>query len=236
MPNESAKMPTLIQQITYEITSETTTTTLPSSSTNERAAEPETARGGGGDQDEKTKDPDGNHGETTQEPNEEKTVSREKAQPVAATEGSSDTTTENPKTVASEEATDEQRPELTYPAKLTEREQEDIAAQVYPLPAEVAQQMLDVIEAKIKGGQVKTSPAAVLRGIVRKYQVDPESFDPSSGFQIAEARRRRAEADARLRAEAERRAREREAPRVAPGAAEVRRQSIASMLRSLRGH
>jgi hypothetical protein len=223
-------------EITYEITSETTTTTLPSSSTNERAAEPETARGGGGDQDQNPEDPDGDPGETAQEPNEEKTVGKEEAQPVAATEGSSDTTTENPKTVASEEATDEQRPELTYPAKLTEQEQEDIAAQVYPLPAEIAQQMLDVIEAKIKGGQVKTSPAAVLRGIVRKYQVDPESFDPSSGFQIAEARRRRAEADARLRAEADRRVREREAPRVAPGAAEVRRQSIASMLRSLRGH
>ena len=189
-------------ETTTEIT--TTTTTLPSSSTDERAAEPETARGGGGDRDEKTQDPDGNHGETAQEPNEEKTVGKEEAQPVAATEGSSDTTTENPKTVASEEATDEQRPELTYPAKLTEREQEDIAAQVYPLPAEVAQKMLDVIQARIQSGPpIRTNPASMLRGIVRKYQVDPESFDPSSGFQITEARRRRAEADARLRAASE---------------------------------
>ena len=102
-------------ETTTEIT--TTTTTQPSSSTNERAAEPETARGGGGDRDEKTKDPDGDHGETAQEPNEEKTVGKEEAQPVAATEGSSDTTTENPKTVASEEATDEQRPETHLPGQ-----------------------------------------------------------------------------------------------------------------------
>ena len=97
--------------------------------------------------------------------------------------------------------------------------------------------MLDVIEARLQSGPpIRTNPASVLRGILRKYQADASSFDPSSGFHVAEARRRRAEADARLRAEAERRAREREAPRVAPGAAEVRRQSIASMLRSLRGH
>ena len=222
-------------ETTTEIT--TTTTTQPSSSTNERAAEPETARGGGGDRDEKTKDPDGDHGETAQEPNEEKTVGKEEAQPVAATEGSSDTTTENPKTVASEEATDEQRPELTYPAKLTEREQEDIAAQVHPLPTEVAQQMLDVIQARIQSGPpIRTNPAAMLRGIIRKYQVDPESFDPSSGFQIAEARRRRTKADARLRAEADRRAREREAIHASPIPNAVARQSIASILHSLRGY
>ena len=96
--------------------------------------------------------------------------------------------------------------------------------------------MLDVVDAKIKAGQIKTSPAAVLRGIARKYHADSSSFDPSVGFQIADIRHRRAEADAQLRAEAERRAREREAPRVAPGASEVRSRSIASMLRVLRGH
>ena len=170
------------------------------------------------------------------EPNEENPVSKEEAQTAPATAESSDAPPEIQNPVASGEASNGQRVELAFPTKLTEREHEDIAAQVYPLPAEIAQQMLDVIEAKIKGGQVKTSPAAVLRGILRKYHTDPSNFDPSSGFQIAEARRRRVEADAQLRAEADRRAREREAPRVAPGAAEVRRQSIASMLRALRGH
>lgn len=127
--------------------------------------------------------------------------------------------------------------ELIYPAKLTEQEHADIAAQVYPLPTEVAQQMLDVIQARLQSGPpIRTNPASVLRGILRKYHADAGSFDPSSGFQIAEARRRRAEAEARLRAETEQRAREREAPRVTPGAVEVRRQSIASMLRTLRGH
>ena len=97
--------------------------------------------------------------------------------------------------------------------------------------------MLDVIQARIQSGPpIRTNPASVLRGILRKYHADAGSFDPSSGFHVAEARRRRAEAEARLRAETDQRAREREAPRVAPGAVEVRRQSIASMLRALRGH
>lgn len=72
------------------------------------------------------------------------------------------------------------------------------------LPAEVAQQILDVIQARIQGGaSIRTNPAAVLRGIVRKYHADPNSFDPSSGFHIADQRRQRAEAEARLRRAAE---------------------------------
>ena len=63
--------------------------------------------------------------------------------------------------------------------------------------------MLDVIEAKRQAGQIKTNPAAVLRGIVRKYRADPAAFDPSPGFGNAEARRRRAEAETRLRAASE---------------------------------
>ena len=95
---------------------------------------------------------------------------------------------------------DDRQPELIYPVKLTEQEREDITAQVCTLPAEVAQQMLDVIQAQIQGGPpIRTNPAAVLRGIVRKYKADPDSFDPSSGFHVADQRRRRAEAEARLR-------------------------------------
>jgi hypothetical protein len=199
-------------EITTETTTETTTTTPNPSSSNERAVEPETARGGSGVQDPNPEDPDGDHGEVIQAAHEEQTVS-------------------------SEEVTNEQRPELTFPAKLTEREHEDIAAQVYPLPTEVAQQMLDVIQARIQSGPpIRTNPAAMLRGILRKYHADTSSFDPSSGFHVAEARRRRVESEARLWVEAERRAREREALPAAPGAAEVRSRSIASMLRSLRGH
>mgnify|MGYP001339344713 CR=1 FL=1 len=170
-------------------------------------------------------------------PNEENPVGREEAQTAPATVESSDALPETQNPVASEEATNDQRPELAFPTKLTEREHEDIAAQVDPLPTEVAQQMLDVIQARLQSGPpIRTNPAAVLRGILRKYRADPASFDPSSGFQIAEARRRRAETDARLRAEAEQRARERAASRGAPGAAEVGRRSIAAMLRTLRGH
>ncbi|MEZ5581138.1 MAG: hypothetical protein R3F40_18065 [Candidatus Competibacteraceae bacterium] len=103
-----------------------------------------------------------------------------------------------------EPASDERRPALIYPVKLTQREHEDIVAQVHPLPTQVAQQILDVIQARIQGGtSIRTNPAAVLRGIVRKYHADPSSFDPSSGFHIADQRRQRAEAEARLRRAAE---------------------------------
>ena len=103
-----------------------------------------------------------------------------------------------------EPAPNDRQPALIYPPKLTEREREDIATQVRTLPAEVAQQILDVIQARIQGGtSIRTNPAAVLRGIVRKYHADPNSFDPSSGFHIADQRRQRAEAEARLRRAAE---------------------------------
>ena len=103
-----------------------------------------------------------------------------------------------------EPAPAERRPTLVYPVKLTQREREDIVAQVHPLPTEIAQQILDVIQARIQGGaSIRTNPAAVLRGIVRKYHADPDSFDPSSGFHIADQRRQRAEAEARLRRAAE---------------------------------
>ena len=53
--------------------------------------------------------------------------------------------------------------------------------------------MLDVVESRIRSGQIRTNPAAVFRGILRKYRTDPNSFDPSSGFQIAAQRRRQTE-------------------------------------------
>ena len=197
-------------ETTTEITTEITTTTPNPSSFTERAAEPETVeRGGGGIQDENPEDQD-----SGQEP------------------AIAETTEHNP--VSDEETADERRPELAYPAKLTEREREDIAAQVEPLPAEVAQQMLDVIASKMQSAQIKTNPAAVLRGIVRKYRQDPASFDPSAGFQVSDIRRRREDAKARQRAEAERR--EREAARASPAAREVVHRSIAAMKQMLRGH
>lgn len=72
---------------------------------------------------------------------------------------SGDTATEDQKAVTSEAAIEAQRPELVFPAKLTEAEYQDIAAQVYPLPPEIAQQMPDVIESKRRNGQIKINPA-----------------------------------------------------------------------------
>jgi hypothetical protein len=177
-------------EITTEISTETTTTPNPSSAT-ERLAEPEPARGGGsGVQDQNPKGPDGGPGITTLGSNKETQVSREEAQTAPATAESSSLPPEPQNPVAREEVSNGQRVELIYPAKLTEREQADIAAQVYPLPTEVAQQMLDVIQARMQSGPpIRTNPAAVLRGIVRKYQADPDRFDPSAGFHVAEQRR-----------------------------------------------
>ena len=197
-----------LSEITTETTTEITTTTPNPSSFTERTAEPETVERGGGVRDE-NQDSASHHGTAVLEVIEEQPAN-------------------------DEEAANDQRPELAYPAKLTEREREDIAAQVEPLPAEVAQQMLDVIASKMQGAQIKTNPAAVLRGIVRKYRADPESFDPSAGFQVSDIRRRREDAKARQRAEAERR--EREALRtLAPEAMDARRQAVESMRRALRG-
>ncbi len=211
-----------LSEITTETTTEITTTTPNPSSTAKRAAEPEAARGGGV-QNRNPKDRDGDHGTAALEASGENPASGEEVQTVATTDERGDTLTEAPA-------------KLVYPAKLTGPEREDIAAQVHALPREVAQQMLDVIEAKRQAGQIKTNPAAVLRGIVRKYRADPAAFDPSPGFGNAEARRRRAETEARARAEVDRREREREAMRVIPASREVAHKSIANLKRLLRGH
>ena len=221
-------------KITTEISTETTTTTPNPSSSHQRPAKPETVQGGG-DQDQTPEDQGSAHGIAALEPNKEKTVSGEKAQTAEVKREDNDTSSEIEK-MASSENIFEERVKLVYPAKLTEHEQEDIAAQVYLLPPEVAQQMLDVIQSRIQSSQIRTNPAAVLRGIVRKYQADASAFDPSSGFQIAEARRRRAEIKAREQAEAERRAKERAAVCASPLENAVARQSIAAMREILRGH
>jgi hypothetical protein len=167
---------------------------------------------------EKTQDLDGNHGEVQQTLNEEKTVSREKW-------------------------IDDQQPELIYPTKLTEQEREDITQQIWGLPVDVAQQMLDVVETQIRSGQIRTNPAAMLRGIVRKYQTDPSHFDPSSGFQIAAQRRRQAAMELHQRQVEEMRLKRLEeaaaaacATRQAPrGRSEGQRQFVEGAMQALRG-
>jgi hypothetical protein len=223
-------------EITTEISTETTTTTTPNPSfSNARSAEPEPARGGGSAQDPNPEPQDSNHGITAQEkPTEEKTVSQEETPSAPTTDRRSNTATEDQQTVFQEERINGQLPELTYPTQLTTTEQQDIAAQLQPLPVEIAQQMLDVIESRIHSGQIRTNPAAVLRGILRKYQADPDAFDPSSGFQIADARRRRLESAARL--EAAKQASIRKHQEVTPRRlSEIGRASLSAMLNTLRG-
>ncbi len=190
-------------EITTEISTETTTTTTtpyPSSS-KKVSAKTDPVRGGRGVKDQTLENQASDRTPATaEEDTKEKTVIQQEAQPAAAITKNSNTPTANQKTAASKEVFKEQRLELIYPVKLTEAEHQDMAAQLASLPSEIAQQMLNVIEAKIKAEHIKTTPAAVLRGIIRKYRQDQDSFDPSIGFQIAEERRRRVENDARLRA------------------------------------
>ena len=226
---EGLSLKSHLSEITTKTTTEITTTTPNPSSTNERAAGPGAAeRSSGSAQDQTPENPAIGQELTMPKLNEEKLVAREEAQMAAATEERGDTSTEAP--------ADEEAAELAYPAKLTEREREDIAAQIESLPTEIAQQMLDVVEAKIGAGQIKTSAAAVLRGIARKYRKDPGSFDPSTGFRVADVRRRREEAKARQRAEAEVRERAREALRgISPEARAFALKSLASIKRTLEG-
>ena len=221
-------------ETTTETTTEITTTTPNPSFSNEATATTEQARSGCGVEEQNPEDQVISQEPATAEATDEKTVAQEETEIVVATTETSDTPSENQKTVASESAIEEQRLELVFPAKLTEAEYSDIAAQVYTLPAEIAQQMLDVIDAKIRAGHIKTSAASVLRGIVRKHKADPASFDPSMGFAVADARRRRAEAQAQ--AAAEQREREREASRITPETREVAHRSIAHIKQLLRGH
>jgi hypothetical protein len=225
-------------ETTTEIPTKITTTTPNPSSTNERAAEPDSAWGGGV-RNEQTNDPDGNHGSAVLESDEEKTVTREEEQAVVTPDEHGDPLTENPKSVGSEAIPNVRQPELIFPAKLTAQEYADIAAQIHPLPTDVAQQMLDVIEARIRSGQIRTNPAAMLRGIIRKYHADPIHFDPSTGYHIADQRRRHTEAEARCRAAAQAPLPPPPAPRTPPPRTEEQRrharQFVADAMRSLQG-
>ena len=189
-------------ETTTEVFTEITTTTPnpSSSSSNERITEISSKRGSGNAQAPNSKPQDSNHGIATSEPAKEKTVSQREVQPAptAGTDGNTATESPKPKTVSQEQGHDDQRPELLYPAKLTTREHADITTQINLLPPKIAQQMLDVLESRMQSGQIRTNPAALLRGVIRKYQANPADFDPSPGFQFAEQRRRRAEAEAQL--------------------------------------
>jgi uncharacterized lipoprotein YddW (UPF0748 family) len=103
--------------------------------------------------------------------------------------------------------------------------------------------MLDVLESRIRSGQIRTNPASVLRGIMRKYQADPNHFDPSSGFQIAAQRRQQAALEAHQRQVEETRLNQLEegaamarAARQAPrGRSEGQRRFVEGAMHALRG-
>lgn len=91
-------------------------------------------------------------------------VSQREVQPDPATGTDCNTATENPKMVSQEEGHSGQWPELVYPAKLTEQEQADtLAAQADPLPPEIAQQMLDVIDPESTAA--RSAPTPPLHGV-----------------------------------------------------------------------
>ncbi|MFZ1862267.1 MAG: hypothetical protein WAV81_16635 [Candidatus Competibacter sp.] len=224
-------------ETTTETTTEITTTTPNPSASNEATATTDSARGGGVEGSNAETQDGGQKPAVTEATIEKKTASSKKEiENAAATAKDGRTSAGNRNSANEREPPDERRPELAFPAKLTESEYADIAAQVNLLSPVIAQQMLDVIDAKIKAGQIKTSPASVLRGIIRKHKADPGSFDPSMGFAVADARRRRATAEVQARAHAQRREHEREASRITPAAREIAHRSIAHIKELLHGH
>jgi hypothetical protein len=236
LQSETPSLQSDTYKTTTEISTETTTTTPLPLSSNETTATTEPTSSGCGIEDQNPEDLASNQELVAVETEiEEKTVMQEEVQTLAATIERNETPSESQETLSSALESDEQLQELVFPVKLTEAEHADITAQIKPLPTETAQQMLDVIDAKIKAGQIKISPASLLRGIKRKYQHDRSSFDPSMGFAVADARRRRAEAEAQAQAAADRRELEREASRITPAARETAHRSLENIKRLLRG-
>jgi len=81
------------------------------------------------------------------------------------------------------------RLELVFPAALSEPERQAAQTLVAQCGDE-AQQILDVLAVIIHAGEVRKSPLAVLRGLVKRW--DAGSFDASTGLHLAAARRQAA--------------------------------------------
>ena len=86
--------------------------------------------------------------------------------------------------------------ELEYPRALSVAEREEAGKRLAGIPADLAQQLLDELAARIAANVIQTTPLAYLRGLTTRARAG--TFTPEGALQIAEHRRRRAEVDAAM--------------------------------------
>jgi len=87
--------------------------------------------------------------------------------------------------------------ELEYPGALSVAEREEAGKRLAGIPADLAQQLLDELAARIAANVIQTTPLAYLRGLTTRARAG--TFTPEGALQIADHRMRRAEVDAAVR-------------------------------------
>lgn len=86
---------------------------------------------------------------------------------------------------------------LEYPRALSAAEREEAGKRLAGIPADLAQQLLDELAARIAANVIQTTPLAYLRGLTTRARAG--TFTPEGALQIANNRKRRAEVEAALR-------------------------------------
>ena len=87
--------------------------------------------------------------------------------------------------------------DLEYPKSLSAAEREEAGKKLAGFPADLAQQLLDELAARVRAKVIKATPLAYLRGLIRRARAG--TFTPEGALQIAAHRQRRIEVHAVVR-------------------------------------
>jgi hypothetical protein len=79
--------------------------------------------------------------------------------------------------------------ELEYPGALSVAEREEAGKRLAGMPADLAQQFLDELAARIAANVIQTTPLAYLRGLITRARAG--TFTPEGALQVAEEHRKR---------------------------------------------
>ena len=83
----------------------------------------------------------------------------------------------------------EQGKDLEFPECLSGHERKVASSRLTEIHPELAQQLLDELAARMKGGAVRVSPLVYLLGLIKRAHAG--RFEPEAGWVIADARERR---------------------------------------------
>ena len=83
----------------------------------------------------------------------------------------------------------EQGKDLEFPECLSGHERKVASSRLADIHPELAQQLLDELAARMKGGAVRVSPLVYLLGLIKRAHAG--RFEPEAGWVIADARERR---------------------------------------------